>query len=127
MKEDPISKAFGARLVHHRKKIRMTQLDLAKRVGLGRTTIANIERGRQTVSLPLFFRFAIALNVPVGDLLPSIQVSLSGKTIACDVPGAIGNVPNKAQIWAEEVLQETEKKLGEKAEDPEYRPEEGRN
>ena len=121
MKEDPISQAFGAKLAHHRKKIRMTQMDLAKRVGLSRTTIANIERGRQTVSLPLFFRFAIALNVAVEDLLPSVHVSLSGKAMSHEIPSTLENAPSKAQIWAEEVLQEAE----EKVENPDYRQEEG--
>ena len=103
----------------------MTQMDLSKRVGLSRTTIANIERGRQTVSLPLFFRFAIALNVPVEELLPSVQVSLSGKSISGEVSGDSGGILSKAQIWAEEILQETEKESGEKVEDPEYHQEEG--
>ena len=44
---------------------------LAQRVGLTRSSIANLEAGRQRVALHLFFLIADALNKGVCELLPS--------------------------------------------------------
>ena len=66
---------FG-RLVHkHRKsgKDVMTQDRLGKLVGLSRTSITNIEKGRQHVSLHQLYRIADALGVTPDILLPPPQ------------------------------------------------------
>lgn len=52
----------------------MTQSTVAKRAGVGRTTITNVESGNQTVSLELLYRLAAAIEVPPKDLLPSGQM-----------------------------------------------------
>ncbi len=49
----------------------MTQERLGKLVGLSRTSITNIEKGRQHVSLHQFFRIADALEVTPETVLPS--------------------------------------------------------
>lgn len=51
----------------------LTQRELGKAVGVSRTTIANIEAGRQNVSLELLYRFVVALDVQLSDLLPSLD------------------------------------------------------
>jgi len=48
----------------------MSQEVLAERSNLSRTSIVNIERGRQGVSLATLYRLAAALNVPPTALLP---------------------------------------------------------
>lgn len=65
-------KGFG-RLVHqHRKGKRepMTQDRLGTLVGLSRTSITNIENGRQHVSLHQLYRIADALGIAPDMLLP---------------------------------------------------------
>ena len=51
---------------------RLTQADLAEMVGLERTSITNIERGNQKVSLQVLYRICEALRVPVTDVMPAI-------------------------------------------------------
>ena len=56
-----------------RKRLRegdISQEVLAERAGLSRATVANIENGRQRVSLHLFLDLAEALGVDACELLP---------------------------------------------------------
>lgn len=48
---------------------RLTQEALAKRVGISRAALANIETGRQNVLVHQLYAFAEALNIPPADFL----------------------------------------------------------
>lgn len=71
---DRLYQAFG-RAVRMRRETRdgMTQEKLGHAVGLSRTSITNIERGRQHVSLHQLFALADALKVQVTELMPSMS------------------------------------------------------
>jgi transcriptional regulator with XRE-family HTH domain len=62
---------LGQRISELRQKSRLTQADLAAAVGLTRTSVTNIEKGRQRVPLHTFFDIAAALGTEASDLLPS--------------------------------------------------------
>ncbi|MGO9318651.1 MAG: helix-turn-helix domain-containing protein [Terracidiphilus sp.] len=62
---------FGAMLAEARKKRRISQEALAEGLGLTRTSITNIEKGRQPLQLHSLYLIAKLLNVDVKDLLPS--------------------------------------------------------
>ena len=51
----------------------MSQRAFAKAIGLSRTSITNIERGRQPVSLPTLYVMANILRTDVCKLLPSVK------------------------------------------------------
>jgi transcriptional regulator with XRE-family HTH domain len=53
----------------------MSQEVLAQRSNLSRTSIVNIERGRQGVSLATLYRLATALGLPPAALLPPLDSS----------------------------------------------------
>ncbi len=75
MYKNLIYKAFGLKLRDARKRAGLTQVDLADRVGLSRTSITNIEKGRQGISLHMLLQLASAVGVqPVG-LLPETKNS----------------------------------------------------
>jgi transcriptional regulator with XRE-family HTH domain len=67
---DEICKRFGHLLARRRTEARMSQEAFAKAVGLSRTSITNIERGRQPISLHTLYTMADILGVDAGDLLP---------------------------------------------------------
>lgn len=53
-------------------RARLTQAELAQMVGLERTSITNIERGNQKVSLHVLYRICEALRTPISDIVPSV-------------------------------------------------------
>src|SRR6266404_2460079 len=91
MTESHLYAAFGEAVAKRRKRLEMTQAELAAKVGMSRASLANIERGRQNVLLHHAYSLASALDfVSVADLLPSMQrknvartvnIALSDKTV----------------------------------------------
>lgn len=60
---------FGAAVRRLRERRAITQAELAERVGLGRTSMTNLERGRQNPPLSLLPELARALGVTAIDLI----------------------------------------------------------
>ncbi len=52
----------------YRKQRKMTQEDLAKRVGVTRQTIISIEQGKYIASLPLALKIAKTFEMPVEEI-----------------------------------------------------------
>lgn len=69
---EPIYRAFGVRVEYLRTALGLTQEELAKRVHLTRTSIANIEAGRQRLPLHDVETFARAFGVAPRNLLRGI-------------------------------------------------------
>jgi DNA-binding XRE family transcriptional regulator len=63
-------KQVGSLIASHRRMRKYTQAALAVTLGLSRASIANIERGEQTVQLHSLFQIADLLDVPPTSLLP---------------------------------------------------------
>jgi transcriptional regulator with XRE-family HTH domain len=61
---------IGKRIRIERKALGFEQKDLAQEVELARTSIVNIEAGRQAVSIHVLFKIARALAVDISELLP---------------------------------------------------------
>jgi transcriptional regulator with XRE-family HTH domain len=68
-----VSKFFGELLARRRSEAKLSQRDFGKAVGLSRTSITNIEQGRQPISLPTLYVMADVLQKEVCDLLPIIH------------------------------------------------------
>ena len=71
-----------------RKEAELTQDELAQRVGLTRTSINNIEHGRQKIQVHTLYALAEALSVPASALLPptgSQQPSVSENQLPKDL------------------------------------------
>lgn len=75
MKPDALYAEFGRLVRNHRLRLKLTQDQIAERVGLSRTSITNIEQGRQKILLHQLFLLADALNVSREALLPSAGVA----------------------------------------------------
>lgn len=69
--------ALGSRIRELREgedgRKRMTQAELAKQVGLERTSITNIEKGSQKVPLHVLYRLCEVLKVDVLSVLPKLS------------------------------------------------------
>ena len=66
-----VYEAFGTQVRNERGKLGWTQLDLSRRIGLTRGSVANIEAGRQSVLLHQFLAIAAALKLTPYQLLPA--------------------------------------------------------
>ena len=76
--EDDYYSRFGHSLRRVRKAAGLSQEDLAGAIGLTRTSVSNIEKGRQKVLLHTFEKILRVLNVQPADLLHE-TVSASSK------------------------------------------------
>lgn len=91
MRDEEIYIPLGRAIAERRSKIPLTQLELATMVGVSRASIANTERGRQTVSVHNLYAIAVALNIedpaellpplPRGGSLTNVEVKSSYESI----------------------------------------------
>ncbi len=65
---------FGARIQQLREALGLTQDDLRKKVGLTRTSIANIEAGRQRILLHDVDTFSKAFGITPRNLMKGIWI-----------------------------------------------------
>jgi transcriptional regulator with XRE-family HTH domain len=72
MDEAWLNLEFGSQLRERRKAAGISQDALAEAAGLSRTSVVNIEKGRQGVSLGTLYRLADALACASADLLPRL-------------------------------------------------------
>lgn len=70
MDTDPFYKHIGMTLRGAREALSMTQGELANVVGLSRTSLTNIELGRQRILVDQLAELANALHIPVSSLIP---------------------------------------------------------
>jgi transcriptional regulator with XRE-family HTH domain len=68
---EPEYRVLGAQLALARRSAGLTQREVAERAGIGRPTLANIERGRQRVLYHQFLDIARALGSDPRELLPA--------------------------------------------------------
>jgi transcriptional regulator with XRE-family HTH domain len=81
--------AVGDLIRKHRKQAKLTQEQLADVVGLARTSITNIERGRQHLPLHQLYAIASALSVTPDMLIPSLgEVEIPKRLAKALPPGA---------------------------------------
>jgi len=78
----------------------MKQDQLAQAVGLSRTSITNIERGRQGVQAFILARIADVLGAPPGELLPRLTQEPE------EVPEKMRSLEPEKRAWAERVLKQ---------------------
>lgn len=66
-----LNSAFGIRLQQWRTARGLTQGALAEHAGITRVSVANLESGRQNVSLQQIYMLAHSLNIQMTELIPS--------------------------------------------------------
>jgi transcriptional regulator with XRE-family HTH domain len=91
---------LGRRVREARKKHKgLTQDKLARAVGLQRTSITNIECGRQPLAVDVFVRLASVLGCAPADLLP-----VRGDSVADRVRSKIGSLEPDKQQWVTQIM-----------------------
>lgn len=64
---------LGDSIRRRREELRLTQAELGESLGLSRTSVTNIERGRQRLLIDQFQRVCKALDVPADTLLAALE------------------------------------------------------
>lgn len=62
--------SLGVVIAARRNELRLKQQELADAIGVSRTTLANMETGRQSIPIDRVRPLAAALQMDVGDFLP---------------------------------------------------------
>jgi transcriptional regulator with XRE-family HTH domain len=75
VKTGELYEQLGDLIRARRKKLMLTQQNLAGRIGISRASLANIETGRQKVLVHQLYALASALDLAPGDLLPPVAAS----------------------------------------------------
>jgi transcriptional regulator with XRE-family HTH domain len=70
---DPFYRRLGSRIRDRRRQQQITQEAMAAHMGLTRTSIVNIEKGRQHLAVHQLVRMSDLLGCAPGDLIPSPQ------------------------------------------------------
>ena len=104
--EDALYQRIGAAVRRHREAAGMSQTQLAKAIGLLRTSIANLEAGRQRVPLHTLYPICIALGIKTGDVLPDTRDVLSKDARVFRYGAEEKVVPARAAAVAHELLEE---------------------
>jgi transcriptional regulator with XRE-family HTH domain len=94
--EDRLYRLFGSRVRALREEKNVTQEELAKRVDLSRTSITNIEKGRQRVLLHQMVEIAQALDAEPTALIPPPESEASRAPMRRDVAKVIKTL--KAEV-----------------------------
>jgi transcriptional regulator with XRE-family HTH domain len=97
---DWVYKEFGQRLRAARRTADLTQEAVANTVGLSRTSITNIERGIQHISLHALYELAAAVKVKPADLLPD-PVSMAPRDV---IEHLLRGLSPNEQEWAKAVV-----------------------
>jgi len=91
--------AFGRIVAARRRKLDLTQAELAAKVGMSRASVANIESGRQNVLLHHVYSLASALELSkVSDLLPTPPNSEAKEDFAMVLSDETVTARGKAQL-----------------------------
>src|ERR1700722_151166 len=91
---DDFYEHFGQRVRSARLDLGLNQEALGHRVGLERSSISNVEKGRQRVQLHMLLEFAAALDVPPAQLLPD----------AATVSDPLRSVPTDTRPFVRDIL-----------------------
>ena len=98
-----LRRAFGRNLYNARDKKGLTQEKLAQLANLKRTSVTNIEKGRQSISLPALYDLARALDMEVHDLLPTNRQLLDVASSEARIPSATDKERADVLHWVDTV------------------------
>jgi DNA-binding XRE family transcriptional regulator len=101
--ETTLYRHVGAAIRKHREACGMTQAQLATAVGLLRTSVVNLEAGRQRAPLHTLFPICAVLGIEAADLLPSVHAVLSEYQLVLPIDGIDAVVPARTAAFINEL------------------------
>jgi DNA-binding XRE family transcriptional regulator len=103
--ETVLYRGIGNKLRQRRDDLKVTQGQLATEAGVKRTSITNIEAGRQKVPLQLLYKLCAALEIEVVDVLPTNSEITQPSTVPVVLDGNVRHVPPKTAEALKQLLE----------------------
>lgn len=94
--EEHLYQLVGEAVKRRRVETGMTQSRLATEVGVTRTSVTNIETGRQKPPLHLLFKICAVLGVEGKDVIPENGEVVRSEAVPVEVDGEVRFMPPKA-------------------------------
>lgn len=98
-----LRRVFGRNLYNARDRKGLTQEKLAQLANLKRTSVTNIEKGRQSISLPALYDLAHALDMEVHDLLPTRRQLQDLASSEARIPDTTAKEKAEVQHWVDAI------------------------
>jgi DNA-binding XRE family transcriptional regulator len=95
---------IGQKLRQKREAANLTQAKLAEDVGVLRTSITNIEAGRQKAPLHLIYELCAVLQIDIKDVFPPIHDLIESQISTIEVGGRFKDVPPMSAKLIDELL-----------------------
>lgn len=93
---------IGRRIQQFRTERHLSQDELARMVGISRTSVVNIEKGRQRLPIHTLWEIAGALHVDPHALLPGAEAATHATALSA--VQTLEDVPPEAQPWLTEII-----------------------
>ena len=106
MHQEDLYKAVGQRIRRIREEHQLTQAELASLVSLTRSSITNIEQGRQKLLLHTLYDIANALVVKPSHLLPEAINTIKAEAFEQHLSGDLSNAE---QEWMRAIVTSSKK------------------
>ena len=103
--EQAIYEKIGAKVKHRRQFLKLTQSEVAGRVGITRTSITNIEKGAQKTPLHTLYKLAVILELTPSQILPELHDVMMGARQQKEVI-TFGNKTQEVTPRTRELLEE---------------------
>ncbi len=102
--ERELYRIVGSRIRQRREKLKLSQNKIADDVGVQRTSITNIESGRQKPPLHLLYSICLALKIELADVLPkTLDVELR-RVVDVEVNKETRQMPPKAAHLLQQMM-----------------------
>jgi DNA-binding XRE family transcriptional regulator len=95
---------LGQQIRRKREVVNLTQMQLAERVDVLRTSITNIEAGRQKAPLHLIYELCAVLQVDIKDILPPLSELIEPENSPIEIGGRLKNIPPRSAELIDELL-----------------------
>lgn len=102
--ERELYRTVGRQLRERREKLKLSQHTIADDVGVQRTSITNIESGRQKPPLHLLYSICLALKIELADVLPKTGDVELHKVVNVEVNKVTKQMPPRAAHLLEQMM-----------------------
>jgi Predicted transcriptional regulators len=104
MEIEQINKYVGSKIKDYRKSLGLSQEELAKKIGVGKTTISNYEVGIRSPKKPQMIKLSEVFGITIDDFFPQVDLS---KTNVSTTLLEINKISSQLEEAGQQIVLET--------------------